>query len=54
MTLATVQIDGKPRRVILHAPKNGFFYVLDRDSGKPLRRPPEPLARALETLTRGC
>jgi quinohemoprotein ethanol dehydrogenase len=34
MTLATVQIDGKPRRVILHAPKNGFFYVLDRDSGK--------------------
>lgn len=34
LTLATVQIDGKPRRVILHAPKNGFFYVLDRDSGK--------------------
>jgi len=34
MTLATVQIDGKLRRVILHAPKNGFFYVLDRDSGK--------------------
>ena len=28
--------------------------LVDRDRGKPLRRPPEPLARALETLTRGC
>ena len=32
--LATIKIDGKPRRVILHAPKNGFFYVIDRDTGK--------------------
>lgn len=31
---ATLEIDGKPRRVLLHAPTNGFFYVLDRDSGK--------------------
>ena len=34
MILATLPIDGKPRRLILHAPKNGFFYVIDRDSGK--------------------
>ena len=27
--------------------------LVDRDRGKPLRRPPEPLARALETLTKG-
>jgi quinohemoprotein ethanol dehydrogenase len=32
--LATIQIDGKPRKVILHAPKNGFFYVIDRATGK--------------------
>jgi quinohemoprotein ethanol dehydrogenase len=34
ITLATLPIDGKPRRVILHAPKNGFFYVIDRETGK--------------------
>ncbi len=31
---ATLDIDGKPRRVVLHAPKNGFFYVLDAKTGK--------------------
>lgn len=34
--LATLTIDGAPRDVILHAPKNGFFYVIDRKSGKPI------------------
>lgn len=34
IVLATLPIDGKPRRVLLHAPKNGFFYVIDRDNGK--------------------
>jgi quinohemoprotein ethanol dehydrogenase len=34
MTLATLNIGGAPRKVILHAPKNGFFYVLDRENGK--------------------
>ena len=33
ITLATLQLDGKDRRVLMHAPKNGFFYVLDRSSG---------------------
>jgi quinohemoprotein ethanol dehydrogenase len=31
--LAAVPIDSKARRVLLHAPKNGFFYVLDRANG---------------------
>ena len=30
----TSTIDGKARKVILHAPKNGFFYVIDRTNGK--------------------
>jgi quinohemoprotein ethanol dehydrogenase len=34
MTLADLTIGGQPRKVILHAPKNGFFYVIDRTSGK--------------------
>ena len=34
MTLATLAIDGKPRKVMLHAAKNGFLYVLDRADGK--------------------
>jgi len=32
--LATLSIGGAPRKVILHAPKNGFFYVIDRATGK--------------------
>jgi quinohemoprotein ethanol dehydrogenase len=32
--LATLQLDGKPRKVILHAAKNGFFYVIDRETGR--------------------
>lgn len=31
--LATLPIDGKTRKVLLHAPTNGFFYVLDRETG---------------------
>ncbi len=34
IVMATIPVDGKPRKVLLHAPKNGFFYVLDRQSGK--------------------
>ena len=32
--LANLAIDGQPRKVILHAPKNGFFFVIDRTNGK--------------------
>jgi PQQ-dependent dehydrogenase (methanol/ethanol family) len=34
MILATLTIAGKPRRILMQAPKNGFFYVIDRDTGK--------------------
>ena len=34
MVLAEIEIEGKPRKVVLHAPKNGFFYVIDRQTGK--------------------
>ena len=32
--VATIPIDGRPRRVVMQAPKNGFFYVLDAKTGK--------------------
>jgi len=32
--LATLDIAGKPTKALLHAPKNGFFYVIDRETGK--------------------
>jgi quinohemoprotein ethanol dehydrogenase len=34
MTLATIEVDGKPRKVLMQAPKNGFFYVIDRQTGQ--------------------
>ncbi|HUG25422.1 PQQ-dependent dehydrogenase, methanol/ethanol family [Piscinibacter sp.] len=34
MVLADVVFDGKPRKVLMQAPKNGFFYVLDRTNGQ--------------------
>ncbi len=34
MILAELQIDGQDRKVLMQAPKNGFFYVLDRATGK--------------------
>jgi quinohemoprotein ethanol dehydrogenase len=32
--LADLQLDGKTRKVLMQAPKNGFFYVLDRETGQ--------------------
>jgi len=34
MILAELEIDGRERKVIMQAPKNGFFYVLDRETGE--------------------
>ena len=34
MQLADLTIDGKPRKVVMTAPKNGFLYVIDRTNGK--------------------
>ncbi|HET7109017.1 MAG TPA: PQQ-dependent dehydrogenase, methanol/ethanol family [Candidatus Acidoferrum sp.] len=32
--LFDAEFDGKPRQLLLHANRNGFFYVLDRTNGK--------------------
>ncbi len=37
IALADMTIDGVDRKVLLQAPKNGFFYVLDRTDGSLLR-----------------
>src|SRR5262249_19248249 len=34
IVLADLEIGGRPRKVLLQAPKNGFFYVLDRETGE--------------------
>ncbi len=34
MILADLEIDNRVRKVIMQAPKNGFFYVLDRATGE--------------------
>ena len=34
MVSTTLMIDGKPRKVLMQAPVNGFFYVIDRETGK--------------------
>ncbi|BBC73801.1 quinohemoprotein alcohol dehydrogenase [Altererythrobacter sp. B11] len=34
MISADLEIDGKMRKVLMQAPKNGFFYVLDRETGE--------------------
>jgi PQQ-dependent dehydrogenase (methanol/ethanol family) len=40
VTLADLTINGKLRHVVMHAPKNGFFYVLDRGTGELLSADP--------------
>lgn len=34
IVLADMEIDGEQRKVLMQAPKNGFFYVLDRETGE--------------------
>jgi quinohemoprotein ethanol dehydrogenase len=36
MVLASLKVGDADRPVILHTPKNGFFFVIDRETGKPL------------------
>ncbi|GAB5414965.1 MAG: PQQ-dependent methanol/ethanol family dehydrogenase [Congregibacter sp.] len=40
MILAELEIAGTPSKVIMQAPKNGFFYVLDRETGELLSADP--------------
>lgn len=37
--LADLEIDGRKRRVVMDAPKNGYFYVLDALTGQLLNKP---------------
>lgn len=34
LIVTDLKIDNKTRKVLLHAPKNGFFYIIDRTNGK--------------------
>jgi PQQ-dependent dehydrogenase (methanol/ethanol family) len=34
IVLTDLEIEGRERKVMLHAPKNGFFYVIDRTNGE--------------------
>ncbi len=34
MISATIPVDGKPRKVLMQAATNGFFFVVDRENGK--------------------
>lgn len=40
MILTHMKIDGAGRPVLIHAPKNGYLYILDRRDGKLLRANP--------------
>lgn len=40
MILTTLTIGGQARKVLMHAPKNGYFYVLDRATGKVISAKP--------------
>jgi quinohemoprotein ethanol dehydrogenase len=40
MILTRMTIDGVERPVVLHAPKNGYLYIIDRRDGKLLRANP--------------
>ena len=40
MILTTLSINGRDRKVLMQAPKNGFFYVLDRATGELLSAKP--------------
>ena len=40
IVLADLKLNGQLSHVLLHAPKNGFFYVLDRATGKLLSAKP--------------
>jgi PQQ-dependent dehydrogenase (methanol/ethanol family) len=54
MILADLIIANQPRKVIMQAPKNGFFYVLDRVTGKMISGEPfayTSWARSIDKVT---
>ena len=50
MVMATLNLEGGPKKVLMHAPTNGFFYVLDRETGKLLN---EPKATTFQNWAKG-
>jgi quinohemoprotein ethanol dehydrogenase len=40
IVLADLEIGGRTVKALMHAPKNGFFYVIDRETGKLLSAEP--------------
>jgi len=40
MVQTDMQVDGKPRKVLFQAAKDGFFYVIDRTNGRPISATP--------------
>ena len=40
MVLADIEWRGEPRKVLMQAPKNGFFFIIDRESGELLSAEP--------------
>ena len=54
LVLADLTIDGRVRKVVMQAPKNGFLYVLDRATGKPISVNPivfQNWARGIDGVT---
>lgn len=48
--LANMEVDGKPRKVLMQAPKNGFYYVIDRADGRLLSaKNIVPMAKTADT-----
>ncbi len=50
LVLADIEFDGALRRVIMQAPKNGFFYVIDRETGEFLSGEPYAVLNWAEAL----
>ncbi len=40
MVLADIEWRGRPRKVLMQAPKNGFFFIIDRETGELLSAEP--------------
>jgi len=54
IVLATIKIKGKDTKVLMHAPKNGFFYVINRETGKLISAKPfveTTWASAIDSIT---
>lgn len=54
IVLATLSVNGVATKVLLHAPKNGFFYVINRETGKLISAKPfveTTWASAIDSIT---